>query len=192
MSRMDAPAPREIVAPEEAHLPRRYAPGRALPPYRYVPGRGPHPTADPAGHSFGHDEPVAGSSPPEQWRDNEAYLFAVDLFNRRFYWEAHEAWEAVWHTCDKRGTQGLFVQGLIQIAAALLRWHMGTERGARKLYAEGRAKLEPARREFPKSYMGLPVATWLDELEAIFAELFEWPEDTPPLPVIRLLAWPLG
>ncbi len=180
-------APRELVAPEEALLPPRYAPQRALPPYRYVPGRAPHPTADPAGHSFGHDEPEAVRLGPERWRDNEAYLFGVDLFNRRFYWEAHEAWEAFWHTCDKSGTQGLFVQGLIQISAALLRWHMGTERGARKLYAEGRAKLERAQRQAPQDYMGLPVAAWLEELEALFAQLFEWPEPTPPLPVIRLL-----
>jgi hypothetical protein len=184
---MRAPAPRDILPPDERLLPPRYAPQRQLPPYRYVPGRAPHPTADPAGHSFGHDEPAAVRMAPEQWRRNEPYLFGVDLFNRRFYWEAHEAWEAVWHTCDKTATQGLFIQGLIQIAAALLRWHMGTERGARKLYAEGRAKLEPACRESPREYMGLAVAGWLEALDSVFAQLLLWPERAPEMPVIRLL-----
>lgn len=164
--------PREILPPDEAQMPPRYAPHRRLPPYRYVPGRTPHPTAHEAGHSYGHPEPVAMFMPPTAWRENEEYLFGVDLFNRRYYWEAHEAWEAVWHTCDKSATHGLFIQGLIQISAALLRWHMGTERGARKLHREGRAKLEHAVRESPDQYMGIPLAAWAQEVDQTFSVLF--------------------
>jgi hypothetical protein len=181
------PAPRVIAPPEASNLPERYAPGLALPSYRYVPGFAPHPTADPEGHSHGQPEVDAVHFPPERWFADEVYLAGVDLFNRRYYWEAHEMWEAVWRACDKSSTQGLFVQGLIQISAALLRWHMGTERGTRKLYQEGRAKLELVLPTAPEGYLGIPVAAWLGELEKIFARLLEWPEETPPLPVIRLL-----
>ena len=156
--------PRAIEPPEEAQLPPRYAPCAELPAYRYVPGLFPHPTA----HSDGH---------------------GVDLFNRRYYWEAHEAWEAFWHACDKARTQGLFIQGLIQISAALLRWHMGTERGVRKLYGEGRAKLERAAGESPADYMGLAVAAWLGELNRIFEQLLsalETDDLDPEFPLIRL------
>ncbi len=184
--------PGEILPPDETELPPRYAPARALPPYRYVPGQSPHPTAHADGHSYGHPEPDATFLAPAAWRDNEEYLFGVDLFNRRYYWEAHEAWEAVWHTCDKSATHGLFIQGLIQISAALLRWHMGTERGARKLHREGRRKLDHAVRESPEDYMGVPVAPWVEHLDRIFAALFAWdrsssPGAFPALPVLELL-----
>ena len=179
-----------IPPPDETALPPRYAPARPLPPYRFVPGFHPHPSADPAGHSWGHPEPQVEALPPAAWARNEEYLFGVDLFNRRYYWEAHEAWEAVWHTCDKARAQGLFLQGLIQLSAALLRWHMGSEAGARKLYGAALQKLEVARRESPVSYMGLPLATWLAEVERCFAQLPPAAEagaaPQPQLPVIRL------
>jgi len=179
--------PRAIVPPDASKLPERYAPELALPPYRYVPGFAPHPTAHPEGHSHGRPEVDSVHLPPERWYEDRAYRSGVDLFNRAYYWEAHEMWEAVWHGCDKSRTQGLFVQGLIQISAALLRWHMGSERGTHKLYQEGRAKLELAFHESPGGYMGIPLANWLPELDGIFRRLLKWPETTPPLPVIRLL-----
>jgi len=180
-----------IPAPEDANLPPRYASHRSLPPYRFVPGWAAHPTMNPEGHSYGLPEPEVASFSPEAWARREEYLFGVDLFNQRYYWEAHEAWERVWHACDKARTQGLFVQGLIQVAAALLRWHMGSERGARSLYAGAMERLGPARREFPNGYMGLAVEEWCRDVEACFMALP--PADTPRegphprLPVIRLL-----
>lgn len=178
------------MPPAAEGLPPRYAAERELPPYRYVPGLHAHPTAHENGHSYGRDEPDPPYVSPQRWWESLEYLYGVDLFNRRFYWEAHEAWESVWHTCDKSGTQGLFVQGLIQISAALLRWHMGTERGARKLYREGRAKLGRAAGESPAGYMGIALAEWIVELDRIFGRLFELPagsQPAPELPVIRLL-----
>jgi len=180
------PNPRAIVPPDESKLPGRYAPELDLPPYRYVPGFSPHPTAHPEGHSYGRPEVDTVHLPPERWFEDEAYRAGVDLFNRGYYWEAHEMWEAVWHGCDKSRTQGLFVQGLIQISAALLRWHMGTERGTRKLYEDGREKLELALQESPDGFMGIDLKSWLLQLEATFAQLLAWPETAPPLPVIRL------
>jgi predicted metal-dependent hydrolase len=49
----------------------------------------------------------------EDW---EEFDRGVNLFNRRQFWHAHEAWEQVWlrHDEDER----LFFQGLIQLAAA--------------------------------------------------------------------------
>ena len=179
-----------IPAPDPGEVPRRYAPQRALPPYRFVPGWELHPTADPTGHSYGQPQSEVLPFAPEAWAGCEEYLFGVDLFNQRYYWEAHEAWELVWHACDKARPQGLFVQGLIQITAALLRWHMGTERGARSLYASAMQHLAPARREYPAGFMGLPLEAWCRDVEACFAALppagVPRGESHPRLPVISL------
>src|ERR1043166_6021237 len=46
-------------------------------------------------------------------------LKGIDLFNQGLYWEAHEAWEFVWH--KKKGREWAFYQGMIHVAAALLK-----------------------------------------------------------------------
>jgi len=177
-----------IAEPDPSTLPPLYAPERMLPPYRYVPGLLPHPSADPEGHSYGHPEPDIDHFAPEFWRSDVEYLHGVDLFNRRYYWEAHEAWERVWHGCDKARTQGLFIQGLIQLSAALLKWHLGAERGVLLLFEGARTKTAPARNEFPHGYMGIALASWWEEVEACYSHLIATPGPVAGmrLPVIRL------
>jgi hypothetical protein len=92
---------------------------RALPPYTYVPGSGtPHPVSNPRGHMHGHVEPTPIELDPQQWQENETYLYAVDLFNHGYYWEAHEAWESLWHAAGHHGQVADFLKGLIKLAAA--------------------------------------------------------------------------
>ncbi len=64
------------------------------------------------------------------WLDCPAYLLGVDLFNLRFYWESHEAWEEVWNAVGHRSLSGRMIQGMIQVAASLLKQHMGSVPGA--------------------------------------------------------------
>lgn len=132
----------------------RYAPGRAFPPYAFLPGRDPHPTRDPAGHSFGHEEPPPPYLPAARWRENEPYLLGVDLYNHGYLWEAHESWEGLWHVSKVDPRQALFLQALIQCAAAWLKIPMGQPAGVQKLSELCLAKLaEVARVE--ACYMGL-------------------------------------
>ena len=59
---------------------------------------GPHPTQDERGHSYSRgEEAPALYFPPESWRENADYLYGVDLYNHGYLWEAHEAWEGLWH-----------------------------------------------------------------------------------------------
>ncbi len=65
----------------------------------------------------------------------------VGLFNRRSYWEAHEAWEELWLVAEPELRR--FVQGLIQLAAAWHHLHRGNQRGADRLFRAGLEKLRP-------------------------------------------------
>jgi len=112
--------------------PPRYCPARELPPYSYVPGQSPHPMSDPRGHSFGRHEPPAAALDNATWRQNDTWLFAIDLFNHGYYWEAHEAWEALWHAAGRKGPTADFLKGLIKLAAAGVKAREGRSAGVRR------------------------------------------------------------
>jgi hypothetical protein len=100
-----------------SEIPRYSA--RAFPSYTYVPGGGtPHPVSDPLGHMHGLAEGPVEPLHPDRWQENETYLYAVDLFNHGYYWEAHEAWESLWHAAGHHGQMADFLKGLIKLAAA--------------------------------------------------------------------------
>ena len=144
--------------------PPRLVPDRPLPPYAYLPGRYPHPVRDPGGHSFASrpDEPEAPD--PARWRECGDYLYGIDLFNHGFYWEAHEAWEGLWHAFGRRGVTANYVQALINFAAAGFKARWGNVRGVRA-NAQTAARLfaSAARQLGPDSgrYMGLDVRALL-------------------------------
>jgi uncharacterized protein len=73
----------------------------------------------------------------------------IDHFNRREFWEAHEAWETIWLVAESEVEQ--FLQGLIQIAAAYHHVQRGTYRGAGRLFDAGLKRLEP----FPPGFCGV-------------------------------------
>lgn len=107
----------------------RYAPEMPMPPYTYVPGRSPHPTSDPGGHSFGKPVMQPELFQPDDWRRSTLYLYAVDLFNHGYYWEAHEAWETLWHASGRTGFVPDFFKGLIKLAAAGVKAREGIAAG---------------------------------------------------------------
>jgi predicted metal-dependent hydrolase len=81
---------------------------------------------DPKGHSHGKEEP------PDFRR-------GIDLYHAGYLWEAHEHWEGLW----KASTDPIerdFYQGLIQLAAALIKAHEGNERGAGRLAQAAHAR----------------------------------------------------
>ena len=125
----------------------------AFPAYRYVPGRSAHPRRDPGGHSYGEPEPRVTALDPAEWATSSLYLYGVDLYNFAYWWEAHEAFEALWQGTDKGGPLGQTLQGLIQIAASNLKRFMEAESAAQKLGARGLARLAVA----PSPWLGMNV-----------------------------------
>ena len=141
---------------------RRHAPGRPLPPYRHRPGRTPHPRNHPQGHSHGSPE-ITSAAPlrPDNWPHHELYLYGVDLYNDGYWWEAHEYWEALWRLEEPDSPTRLLLQGLIQLAAALLKEEAGNEKGHAQLLAGGRDRLALVLQRVGPVYMGLDVAALL-------------------------------
>lgn len=167
--------PSPLVAPSQP--PRRFS-SQPFPAYRHVPGSTPHPVTNPAGHSFGVSETLPSRECfelPEAWRECSEYLYGVDLFNRAYFWEAHEAWEVVWHAVGATAPTGRFVQGLIQISASLLRRHVGTPKGAWNLHAKALENLaaigsgEPRHRQL-ESYMGIALDPWLSGVKLFLGD----------------------
>lgn len=150
-------------------LPPRYAPQRPFPPYAFLPGRDPHPERDPGGHSFGAPHAPSAYVRSEAWRANEAYLFGVDLYNHGYLWEAHEAWEGIWHPSKHDELQAEHLQGLIQCAAASLKIAMEQPRGLEKLAAFGTARLERVAHQSGGSFMGLDLHEFVAAFRAFAA-----------------------
>lgn len=150
--------------------PPRYS-QRPLPPYRYLPfqtkGALPHPRTDPAGHSYNLDDDYVPHFTAADWPACEPYLYGIDLFNRGYWWEAHDALEAVWLAAGQRSTQcGVFVQGLIQLAVAQLKRVIGSTAGAQSLTAAGCEKLAVAQGIF----LGIAVAPLVAEAQRCLRE----------------------
>jgi uncharacterized protein len=144
--------------------PTRYAPAIPLPPYSYVPGHGlPHPVNDPGGHlyatrdsacetsAFGEllaslsEEPIdRRHALAAALATNPQWLFAIDLFNAGFYWEAHEAWEAFWHAFGRTTAEAKVVQALIHLTAAGVKIREGKPAGVQSHNERARALLAQA------------------------------------------------
>ncbi len=143
-----------------------YARERALPAYRFVPGLHPHPIRDPRGHRYRAVRPkVHPFWTPDQWKTLEAYLRGVDLFNRFYFWEAHEVWEALWKSHPPQADPARLIQGLINIAASLLKLHMQEAPSSQKLWRAASDRLNPFR---DQRWMGIDVARLHEEADIYF------------------------
>lgn len=160
--------------------PPRYAPDQPFPPYAFLPGTNRHPTQHPEGHSYtGVREEPADFIPADRWRTNAHYLFGVDLYNHGYLWEAHEAWEAIWHPAKREPLLANFLQGLIQCTAASLKVRMEQPRGLLALGKLGTEKLDGVCAEAGYSYMGLDLRPFIAHFRAFAASEPDSAEDRP-------------
>ena len=98
----------------------------------------------------------------------------VDLFNAGRYWDAHEAWEEAWMP-DRKGPDGGFYKGLIQVAAGCLHFGRRNRRGALNKWRSGADYLRP----YLPAHRGLDLEALVRATEANLAALqgaAEWPE----------------
>jgi hypothetical protein len=163
----------------------RLVPGRPFPAYAFLPGRDPHPTRDPRGHSYGAAEGPGAYLAADDWRDNEDYLFGIDLYNHGYLWEAHEVWEGLWHAAKHDRAQADVLQGLIQCAAASLKIPMGQPTGLKSLTRLGTEKLERTARAVGPEYMGLHLVDFVARMRAFAEAAPETNDSRPRLTVAR-------
>jgi len=124
------------------------------------------------------------------------YLAGIHHFNGREYFEAHEAWEDLWH--DTTGPARRFFQGLIQAAVAVYHAGNGNARGARRLFHSGRRYMSG----YPARHLGLDVLAFWAGLERALADFLPDPAlasatlhaDQVPKIILapRPTAWPDG
>ena len=87
--------------------------------------------------------------------ERKLYLEGIQLFNEHEYFDAHEAWEDVWHMAY--GIKHDFYQGMIQCAVALEHYRRSNPRGVVSLYKS----YQPKFAEVPPLFMGLDVNKFL-------------------------------
>ncbi|MEE8583987.1 MAG: DUF309 domain-containing protein [Acidobacteriota bacterium] len=115
---------------------------------------------DRKGHLFGQEILPGDSFDPRRWRESEAYLYGVDLFNHSYFWEAHEAWEGLWKSAPAGSLADLFLQGMIKLAAAMLQREMGKLAGMRSLSQKGLERLRQVARQ-ESNFCGLELESWI-------------------------------
>lgn len=127
-----------------------------LPPYSFVPGGPwPHPLSSPQGHSY--SEKSGGCEPivEDHWRISPTYLRGVALFNAGYYWEAHEAWESLWHAHNRKGPIASVFQALIKLAASGVKVRQQQPHGIVTHALRAAALFESTRKDVGPKRLGL-------------------------------------
>jgi len=122
-----------------------------------------------------------GSAPEEPpwdetvpWQEDDAWLRGLDLFDHRYYWEAHECWEAIWHAVPREEPFSFLLQGLIQAAAYLLKAHMQHHEAAARLRLVSIEKLSAVLATEDMPYRGIDLNQFIADLNA-FETSQAWP-----------------
>jgi hypothetical protein len=151
---------------------------RPLPAYRHLPFQNAHPFLDEEGHSYGEKLSPPDSFTLENWQQCSDYLYCIDLFNYGFWWEAHERLKHLCFAAGRESETGLFLQGLIQIAAALLKHFMQEQQGAKTLAELGLGNLK----KVEGIYLGIEIATLVTQVQN---SLNSKEEKYPQIPLIK-------
>jgi len=83
----------------------------------------------------------------------------IDLFNRHYFFEAHDVWEEIWQA--ERGPMRNFFKGLIHLAGGFHHYTNGNYRGSAALLTSGIGYLKP----YQPGKMGIDLAALLPRVE---------------------------
>jgi hypothetical protein len=122
------------------------------------------------------------------------FRFGFDLFNAGFYWEAHEAWETVWHAVGRTTPLADRVKGLIRMAAAGVKVLEGQPVGVRShltaaerlMGADTVLALPPGAREPAPRFLPIGLLDVLEQLSTTVSPAFlaNGPAPLEPMPFL--------
>ena len=143
-------APRPVARPGAA---TGAGPVASLPGAPHLPGRTPRP---PEAAFAPFKAALEAGLEPGNLAGCAAFRAGQELFSDRYYWEAHELFEAVWIRLPPASAERVLLRGLIQLANAGLKRRMGRAAAAGRVLALADAALEEAARRMPGGQQGLP------------------------------------
>jgi hypothetical protein len=150
-----------MVVPEQICI-HRYTSFR-FPAFIYIPKQTTKPNVD---HIPNFNESgIAFSS--QTWKESKTFLYAIDLFNYRYYWEVHEVFEKLWFITGKKSPEGIFIQGLIQLSVALLKKAQSNPVGVFRLAEKAIPKILSQK----GIYLGIEVEKLVDEFKSLTEEI---------------------
>ena len=161
-----------------------------LPHYTYIPG-GPWPHPNRASKSPGDCSREASSGIsrlPVDVAGSPRFRLGVELFDAGYYWEAHEAWEVLWHAAGRRGPTADVLRGLIKLAAAGIKVRERREGGVRTHARRAAECFSSARGQGGIHQLGLDLDEWIERALAI-AESPPTDPGQPDAPVTRVFGF---
>lgn len=118
---------------------------------------------------------------------DERFQRGIREFNRRYFFEAHDILEDLWH--EYREEDRLFLQGLIQVAVGCYHMETGNWKGATSQFSKAIAKIAP----FEPVHQGLVVDELLQDVRRCLNHVQQAMEggasqDSPPeFPTIKFI-----
>ena len=97
--------------------------------------------------------------------EERLFRLGVEQFNTKEFFAAHETWEELWLAAAE--PEKTFLQGIIQVAAALHHYTRNNPAGAQSLLRQGLAKLE----QFPSVHRDLQLEDLRERLRHWLAAL---------------------
>ena len=127
-----------------------------------------------------------GARPHDSLVAHETFQLGLTAYGRGAYYEAHEHWELLWRD-EPEGHRRNFLQGLIQVAAALHKLGvMKSPTGSMRLFERARARLS----EVPSGMGGVDIQAVIAGIDLALAAipqlLVENRTDLDPLLVPRI------
>lgn len=108
---------------------------------------------------------------------SEMLLFGIDLFHHGYYWEAHEAWEALWVAAGRKGPVAELLKALIKLAAAGVKMRQGLPEGVRSHAERARQHVAQLQQIHVDEYSGFS----LEQLIGFAHEVVDMADEAPRL-----------
>ena len=112
------------------------------------------------------------------------------LFNSGFYWEAHEAWEGLWHAQGRAGPSADLLKALIKLAAAGVKVREGQPHGVETHARRAQLLIQGLQQAVGPRWLGLD----LEPLEEFARSVADNPvahSERSNLAVVRVFDFPI-